>query len=80
MSDCPWCKLPEAEHRAGLVDHAFQAEVPGLSAPMAKVRASEFAGDPVLRRALIDKGVLTLHDLRRAESKIRTMSKEKPDG
>jgi hypothetical protein len=76
VSSCRWCRLPESEHRTGLIDHTFQPEASGR----AQVSVSPFAGDPVLRRALVDKGVLTLADLRRAEAKIRTMSEERPHG
>lgn len=43
---------------------------PSEEAPSAEPRMSPFPFDPVLRQALVDKGVLTVDDLRDAEAKI----------
>lgn len=74
---CKWCTLPRDEHRPGLVDHAYQEEV-DPSAPEIVVRPG-LQADLVLRQALADKGILTPHDLRRAEQKIKRLSEETPN-
>lgn len=69
----PWPDGTVPEHpfnNGGLT--AVQATTTGQAKP--KVEASPWPFDPVLRQALIDKGVLTPGDLTEAEAKIRAIS------
>ena len=46
----------------------------GLEEIPVSVSAAPWPFDPVLRQALVDKGVLTVEDLQNAEAKIRAIS------
>lgn len=85
---CTTCNQTLQWHRdnADVVRHAFNDGSLPLSATFGHRRAdgsrapdaqrgspSPWPFDPVLRQALIDKGVLTIEDLQQAEIKIRTI-------
>lgn len=82
---CTVCNQTRAWHDANKTQHipAYEGEVPvslGDSGKKDEKRSSatpavmRWPFDPVLRQALIDKGVLTVEDLAEAEAKIRVAS------
>jgi hypothetical protein len=76
---CRWCMLEADEHRSGLVDHTYTEQGDPSPARVA-VRAGVNA-DLVLRKALMDKHLITEADLRKAERHVRSLSQEAvPDG
>jgi hypothetical protein len=76
---CRWCRLPESEHRSGLVDHTYTEE--GDLTPARVVVRSGVNADLVLREALIRRHLITEADLHKAERHVRLLSEEAvPDG
>lgn len=64
---CARCGKPEWVHESVPQGHEFTREVPQENAPA-------FPFDPVLRQALIDKGILMVEDLEAAAETIRKNS------
>lgn len=72
---CPTCGQTRQWHEENKPRHAFGGKVGITPArPDVAVKAAPWPFDPVLRQALIDKGVLTPDDLQAAEAKIRAIS------
>lgn len=86
---CETCGSPQTDHPyrhpfnpgnlfgVGALGVAFNANGEQVDAPATEeveVVEQPWPFDPVLRQALIDKGLLTADDLRAAERKIRDMS------
>jgi hypothetical protein len=67
---CKYCTLEPAEHRRGLVTHQFTSEDDQRHAEVS-LQVSTLAGDPVLRQALMDKGIISASDLRKAERRLK---------
>lgn len=69
---CSTCGNTAEWHRTHSTLHAFNG---GLRVPKkAEVKVQQWPFDPVLRQALIDKGILTPDDLRDAEAKLRAVT------
>lgn len=65
---------PEGSDPAGFLGKRDKDRQRGSDTPSPTLAVAGWPFDPVLRQALIDKGLLTADDLRVAEAKIRDMS------
>jgi hypothetical protein len=70
---CTTCGRTRVWHQENKSRHAFNGKL-GQTPMRPQVKAAPWPFDPVLRQALIDKGILTPEDLTAAEAKIRAIS------
>lgn len=75
---CSICNQTEEWHKEHQPKHAFQAEGGRIEAAIyeqpGQPKPSRIPFDPVLRMALINKGVLTVDDITEAEQQLRAAS------
>lgn len=69
----PWPDGTVPRHKFNPGGSQFQ-ELAADKKPLPEVKESQWPFDPVLRQALIDKGILTPEDLFNAEAKIRAVT------
>lgn len=70
---CPTCGQTREWHEANNPRHSFGGKL-GQTPMRPQVKAAPWPFDPVLRQALVDKGIITPEDLTAAEAKIRAIS------
>lgn len=70
---CTTCGQTKRWHEENQPRHEFNGPV-GVPPVRVKTTAAPWPFDPVLRQALVDKGIITVQDLADAEAKIRAVS------
>jgi hypothetical protein len=75
-----WHRINNPRHRFSAVNDGLNTFAPEDSTPDSRVVPMTMPFDPVLRMALIDKGVITVADLDAADAKIKHLTGGLTDG